>query len=266
MVCLPLSGTARRFIGVLVLMPIITAVWIDVKIASIVVAVLAVGMAYEFSKMLQMPAILATTLVPLLALQSWPVWVFEWEVAWHSGLAAVSFCITMIYRGALAGLFALALSVCLYFSALFLNQIDGHWLLLVLAAVVAASDIAAYFIGRSVGGVRLAPLISPNKTVSGSVGGIFAAIAVMAGLAGIPALAPITGLGLITDLDLEVALFLGCGVAVLSQIGDLLESALKRRLNVKDSGSMLPGHGGLLDRFDGYVFTIPGFYLFFFEI
>ena len=60
------------------------------------------------------------------------------------------------------------------------------------------------------------------------------------------------------------ALFLGCGVAVLSQIGDLLESALKRRLNVKDSSSLLLGHGGLLDRFDGYLLTVPGFYLFFF--
>jgi len=67
-------------------------------------------------------------------------------------------------------------------------------------------------------------------------------------------------------LDVGVALCLGGGVAVLSQIGDLLESALKRRLNVKDSGSILPGHGGLLDRFDGYLFTVPGFYLFFFAI
>jgi phosphatidate cytidylyltransferase len=172
----------------------------------------------------------------------------------------------MLYRGALAGLFAIALSICLYFSALLLNQTDGHWLLLMLAAVVAACDSAAYFVGRSVGGVKLAPLISPNKTVSGSVGGIIAAIAVMAGFAGIPALAPIAGLGPITGLDVGVALCLGGGVAVLSQIGDLLESALKRRLNVKDSGSILPGHGGLLDRFDGYLFTVPGFYLFFFAI
>ena len=116
-------------------------------------------------------------------------------VAWHSGLAVVSFGITIMYRGALAGLFAIALSICLYFSALLLNQTDGHWLLLLLAAVVAACDSAAYFVGRSVGGVKLAPLVSPNKTVSGSVGGIVAAIAVMVGLAGIPALAPIPGWG-----------------------------------------------------------------------
>ena len=149
---------------------------------------------------------------------------------------------------------------------LLLRQTDGHWLLLALAAVVAACDSAAYFVGRSAGGVKLAPLISPNKTVSGSVGGVLAAIAVMVGVAGVPAFATVTGLGPITGLDVGVALYLGGGVAVLSQTGDLLESALKRRLNVKDSGSILPGHGGLLDRFDGYLFTVPGFYLFFFEI
>ena len=259
-----LYSTAQRFIGVLVLVPIIAAVWVDVKIAGIVVTVLAVGMAYEFSKMLKIPVIMATVLMLLISLQSFPIWVFDASMVWHSGLAAVSSCIAMMYRGALAGLFAIVLSLCLYFSTLLLNQTDGHWLFLVLAAVVAACDSAAYFVGRSVGGVKLAPSISPNKTVSGSVGGIVAAIAVMVGLSKIQALAPITGLGPVTGLDTVVALFLGCGVAVLSQIGDLLESALKRNFNVKDSGSLLPGHGGLLDRFDGYLFTVPGFYLFLF--
>ena len=259
-----LSSTARRFIGVLVLVPIITAVWIDIKIAGIVVTVLAVGMAYEFTKMLKIPIITATMLMLLISLQSLPVWVFDASMVWHSGLAVVSFCIATIYRGALAGLFAIVLSICLYFSALLLNQTNGHWLFLVLASVVAACDSAAYFIGRSVGGVKLAPSISPNKTVSGSVGGIVAAIAVMVGLSKIQALALITGLGPVTGLDSVVALFLGCSVAVLSQIGDLLESALKRNFNVKDSSALLPGHGGLLDRFDGYLFTVPGFYLFLF--
>ena len=261
-----LSGTAQRFIGVLVLIPIIIAVWIDVKIAGIVVSILALGMAYEFSKMLKIPAIIAISLTLLIALQSMPAWVFDAGFAWHCGLVAMSFCITIMYRGVLAGLFVIAVSICLYFSTLLLNQTDGNCLLLALAAVVAACDSAAYFIGRSVGGVKLAPLVSPNKTVSGSVGGIVAAMSVMASLAGVSALAPITVLGPMNGLDVGVALFLGCGIAILSQIGDLMESALKRRLNVKDSGSILPGHGGLLDRFDGYLFTVPGFYLFFFVI
>ena len=253
------AGTARRLIGVLVLIPVIIAVWINVKIASIVVMILAVGMAYEFSKMLRMPTIVVIPLTFFIALQSMPVWVFDVEVAWHGGLAAVSFVITTMYRGAFAGLFAMVLSICLYFSTLLLNQTDGHWLLLLLAAVIAACDIAAYFVGRSIGGVKLAPIVSPNKTVSGSVGGIVAAVAVMVAAVCIPASTPIVGLDPLNGLDTGVALLVGCGVAVLSQIGDLLESALKRSLKVKDSGSILPGHGGLLDRFDGYLFTVPGF-------
>ena len=260
----PLAGTARRLIGMLVLIPIIIAVWINVKIAGIVVMILAVGMAYELCKMLKMPAIMVIALTLFIALQSLPVWVFDLELALRAGLAAVSFGITKMYRGAFAGLFVIALSICLYFSTLLLNQTDGHWLLLVLAAVIAACDIAAYFVGRSIGGVKLAPILSPNKTVSGSVGGIVAAVAVMLGVVCIPASTPIVGLEPLNSLDVGAALFLGCGIAVLSQIGDLLESALKRRLKVKDSGSILPGHGGLLDRFDGYLFTVPGFYLFFF--
>jgi phosphatidate cytidylyltransferase len=104
------------------------------------------------------------------------------------------------------------------------------------------------------GGAKLAPAISPNKTISGSVGGIVAAMAVML------AIAPLFELGFV------MALLLGFGLAFLSQIGDLLESALKRRVDVKDSGSILPGHGGLLDRFDGYLLTVPGFYIFLFVI
>ena len=225
--------------------------------------VLAVGREYDFSKMLKTPVIMAVVLLLLIALQSLPVWVFDAGVAWHSGLAAVSSGIIMRYRGALAGLFAIALSICLYFSTLLLNQTNGHLLLLLLAAVVAACDCAAYFVGRSVGGVSW-PSVSPNKTVSGSV---------MESCRNCGHGGPFWNTGFGNDYRIGLSLawmqpsvFLGCGIAVLSQIGDLLESALKRRLNVKDSSSILPGHGGLLDRFDGYLFTVPGFYLFFFVI
>ena len=234
MVALPLSGTVLRLIGVLVLMPIIMIIWSDVKIASIVIAILGTGMAFELNKILKMPVIMATALTLLISLQSFPVWMFDVGVAWHSGLAAVSFGITLAYRGFLAGLYALALSICLYFSAILLDQTDGHWLLLLLAAVVAACDSAAYFVGRTIGGAKLAPSVSPNKTVSGSVGGVIAAVVVMTGLNCIPALAQIAGLEPFTRLDLVNALFLGSSIAILSQIGDLLESALKRSLNVKD--------------------------------
>ena len=257
---LQISGTARRLFGVLVLMPFILAVWFDTKIASIAVTILAAGMAFELSKMLNMSKIVTTASTLFIALQSLPLWVFDGGIFWHIGLALLSFGITVIYGGVLAGLFAVVLAICLYFSALLLHHPDGHALLLVLGAVVAACDIGAYFVGRSVGGTKLAPKVSPNKTVSGSVGGLIAAIAIMIGLTSVTALSPVAG------LDVMTASYLASGVAILSQMGDLLESALKRQFNVKDSSSILPGHGGLLDRFDGYLFTVPGFYLFLFVI
>jgi phosphatidate cytidylyltransferase len=129
-------------------------------------------------------------------------------------------------------------------SLAFLRGDDAAGLkaILFLFAVVWATDIAAYFTGKTLGGPKLAPSISPGKTWSGAVGGAAAGLA--AGLAAAAASgAPITGLLAAT------ALFL----TVVSQAGDLFESAVKRRFGVKDSGHVIPGHGGLMDRVDGLV-------------
>jgi phosphatidate cytidylyltransferase len=126
-------------------------------------------------------------------------------------------------------------------------------MLVALAAIIAACDSAAYFVGRRLGGPKLWQRVSPNKTISGSVGGLVAAMAVTA------LVASIFGIDDLTD-----ALILGLLIGGLSQAGDLMESAVKRQLDVKDSGSILPGHGGLLDRFDGYIFVIPAVYLYIF--
>lgn len=118
----------------------------------------------------------------------------------------------------------------------------GLTAILFLFAVVWATDIAAYFVGRSLGGPKLAPSISPGKTQSGAIGGIVGGV-----LAGI-ALAAYAGLGNLPLLAL-VALLL----SVVSQVGDLFESWVKRRYGVKDSGNIIPGHGGVMDRVDGLV-------------
>ena len=111
-----------------------------------------------------------------------------------------------------------------------------------LFAVVWASDIVAYVIGRAIGGPKLAPQISPKKTWSGAVGGVAAAIAVAMVFA-----QPLT---LTSGLALgSIAVML----SVVAQAGDLFESALKRRFGAKDSGHLIPGHGGLMDRLDGFV-------------
>jgi CDP-diglyceride synthetase len=121
---------------------------------------------------------------------------------------------------------------------------DGLLLATWAMALVWATDIGAFFAGRTIGGPKLAPRISPAKTWSGLGGGIAFATAFAAGLhigAGLPVL-----LVLATPL-----------LAILAQGGDLYESAIKRRAGVKDSGTVLPGHGGVLDRLDGLVPVAP---------
>ena len=118
----------------------------------------------------------------------------------------------------------------------------GLLAILFLFAVVWATDIAAYFVGRSLGGPKLAPSISPGKTQSGAIGGMVGGV--LAGMA----LAAFAGLGNLPLL--AVVAFL---LSIVSQIGDLFESWVKRRHGVKDSGSLIPGHGGVMDRVDGLV-------------
>jgi phosphatidate cytidylyltransferase len=111
-----------------------------------------------------------------------------------------------------------------------------------IVACIWATDIGAYFVGASAGGAKLAPRISPSKTWSGLIGGMAWAATVSA------AMGFVFGLG--TTLSLAV---IGACVAVIGQAGDLAESAAKRGAGVKDSGNLIPGHGGLLDRVDGLV-------------
>ncbi|HEY7296702.1 MAG TPA: phosphatidate cytidylyltransferase [Xanthobacteraceae bacterium] len=118
----------------------------------------------------------------------------------------------------------------------------GFVALLFLFAVVWATDIVAYFVGRALGGPKLAPNISPNKTWSGAIGGTAAAIAVA------------LGLGFAAHLAAPGAIAaLAAALSAVGQIGDLFESALKRRFGVKDSSNLIPGHGGLMDRLDAFV-------------
>jgi len=123
---------------------------------------------------------------------------------------------------------------------------DGRTLCLWLAALVWSVDIAAFAVGRTLGGPKLAPRISPNKTWSGLVGGVLAAT--MVGV--------ITGL-IVGAPGLWVRLALTSGaLAIVEQIGDIAESYAKRRFGAKDSGGLIPGHGGVLDRLDGMLAVV----------
>ena len=124
---------------------------------------------------------------------------------------------------------------------------NGIVLVLWLFFVVWATDTFAYFAGRAIGGPRLAPGISPSKTWAGLGGGMLGAAAVGGTFA-----AAVGGAG-------PAAAALAALLAVVAQAGDLFESWLKRRVDVKDSGTLIPGHGGFLDRVDGLLFAAPAF-------
>lgn len=118
----------------------------------------------------------------------------------------------------------------------------GFVAMIFLFAVVWTTDIAAYFVGRAVGGPKLAPQLSPNKTWSGAIGGVAGAVL---------AAALVVQLGSVGGF--LSATLIAIALSIVAQTGDLLESAIKRRFGAKDAGSLIPGHGGLMDRLDGFV-------------
>jgi phosphatidate cytidylyltransferase len=142
-----------------------------------------------------------------------------------------------------AGLAYIALAMA-YLTILRDSELHGFPMVLWLVLVVVAADVGAYFTGRLIGGPKLWPAVSPGKTRSGAIGGLVAALAV--GLA----------FGAIHDWALLRLAGLSLAVAVASQLGDLLESAVKRRFGVKDASRLIPGHGGLMDRLDGVMGAI----------
>jgi phosphatidate cytidylyltransferase len=123
-------------------------------------------------------------------------------------------------------------------------------LLTMFFAMVMMTDTGAYYTGRSIGRHKLAPRISPGKTIEGAVGGFITAIIT----------GPLCRLIFFPEIPLLHAALLGAAIGVIGQIGDLAESMLKRGADVKDSGTLLPGHGGMLDRVDSILFCAPLLY------
>lgn len=160
-------------------------------------------------------------------------------------LAAAATLLGAFYLGALGGSIA--------GLRLMKPEADGAWRLTLLLATVMASDTVAFFVGHAVGRRRLAPRISPGKTLEGAVGGL------AGGVAGSLA---VRALGL-PGIPLAHAVALGAAVAAMGVLGDLEESLLKRWAGVKDSGTLLPGHGGMLDRLDSLLFAAPVLYYYF---
>ncbi|HLU52469.1 MAG TPA: phosphatidate cytidylyltransferase [Acidimicrobiia bacterium] len=125
---------------------------------------------------------------------------------------------------------------------------------IMIGLVTAMVDIGSYFVGRGFGSRPLAPTLSPNKTVEGFIGGVIFGVITAAVLSTLP---PYESIGFTGSL------ILGGIISLIGPLGDLSESMVKRSLGVKDMGSVLPGHGGMLDRIDSFLFAVPAAYLFF---
>ncbi|MDW3207627.1 MAG: phosphatidate cytidylyltransferase [Alphaproteobacteria bacterium] len=185
-------------------------------------------------------------LMPALPNGGFPVWI---SLCLMGGTLIFAWSAATRKRAFPFGMVAAA-SVCIGCLVIVLAELRSEFYtippLILLVPAVIGTDIGAYFVGRALGGPKLAPKVSPNKTWSGAIGGV--AIAVAAGTATVWAFrqnglqAPL--------IDTLVMLTI---LSVCSQIGDLVESWLKRRAGQKDSGRLIPGHGGLLDRFDGFM-------------
>ncbi|MCC6141505.1 MAG: phosphatidate cytidylyltransferase [Nitrospira sp.] len=187
-----------------------------------------------------------------------PHWALSIEALLLSGLAAV--LVAMLWSShAIASRFhdaAVAIFGPLYIGLTLGTLVStralpsGEWLIVFIAVVTWASDIGAYYAGTLWGRHPLAPTISPKKSMEGLAGGL--ALAMAAAL--------LTQFWLIPELTMFHALMLGLLMTGTGLVGDLCESVIKRAVGVKDSGGILPGHGGMLDRLDSLLFTAPTFY------
>ncbi len=232
-----------RFISAAILGPIaLAALWFGGAYWAIFINLAMAGLGYEW-------AILAGR-----GKKSWiPVWLAcTWLIACIAGipyglLALAAFTLLIAWRD---GKFAAAGLPYAAFGGLSLlwlriQPTHGFGDTLLVVATVWGTDIGAYAIGRVIGGKKMAPHISPGKTWSGSAGGL-----VTGALAGAICVTALHG-------NLLIGLAFGAALSIAAQAGDLLESAIKRKLGVKDSGDTIPGHGGLFDRLDGFLAASP---------
>lgn len=238
-----------RIISALILAPLALGLaWLGGWPFAALLGVAAIAMALELSALLPGQSTTSRVMLAGFALLAILLTAIGGPfVALLAAVAGLTFAISIaILRGAplwpplLAYLYLIPPLVALLWLRLDAEygRLAVFWLLL----VVWATDIFAYFVGRGIGGPRIAPRLSPKKTWAGLIGGMFGAGVVGAAAA------------IWLDLGSPAMLALvSAGLAVVAQAGDFFESALKRRAGVKDSGRLIPGHGGVLDRVDGLV-------------
>jgi len=242
----------RPVFGIVLALIVIAAIYGGTPYLAIIVAAAAFAAAREWHRIVgeggPSPELVPTTIAIWLALIAfilWPHGIAPYVVLLCGTFLVLALSMTRRSRPLWRAGCVLYLGIP-SLAILTLRQIPPHgaWLIGALFAVVWATDTGALVVGNLVGGPKLASVLSPNKTWSGTIGGIIAAaiaesifIAIIGGHAG------------------AAALF-GAGLAVLAHLGDLFESWVKRRFHTKDSGGLIPGHGGVLDRIDSTLFAV----------
>jgi phosphatidate cytidylyltransferase len=247
-----------RIASALVLGAVVLALaWMGGVPFRILSAAMAAAIFYEWGGMARgdtgrTPILMRTLLVVVLA-----VMIAGLPAPICFGLLAIAVLIALVFeRGRHGGYWnagGLAYAAVPALAAAFLRGGDDAGLkaMIFLFVVVWATDILAYFVGRSVGGPKLAPAISPGKTQSGALGGaVGGVVAGMCLCLAVGSRQPIAVMALVALL-----------LSIVSQAGDLAESAMKRHFGVKDSGRLIPGHGGIMDRVDGLVAAAVLFYV-----
>ena len=243
----PSSALRLRILSALVMAPLaLAAVWFGSPYFPALVALLAIGMGREWARLAGgntppvSALVIATPLAAIAAIFFGASVLAILLVLLGATLVGV---VARLTRAAaplwLAGGTAWLALPCV--AILWVAAADGRNAILWLLALVWASDIGAYAAGRSFGGPRLAPLLSPNKTWAGAMGGAGCAALVGGGAA------------LLFDGPIAISMGMSLVLSVAAQVGDLMESLAKRKFGAKDSGALIPGHGGLLDRLDSLL-------------
>lgn len=253
----------QRIKTAIILVIIVGVAMFTSKVPFLFLPLLAVGVliaSHEWTKLMpkrKQPArfialVLFVTLMSVFIPQSWLIW---WVLSFGIWVMATKWVLVFPAqekwygkRLFIMGVIILTASITAMYS---LWQISPWWLMYVFLLVWCA-DSGAYFVGRKLGKRKLAPNVSPNKSIEGLVGGIITASLVAIGV----------GIGLdLTGVALVAFLSLSGLTVMASVLGDLFESMLKRRAGIKDSGTILPGHGGVLDRIDSLLSATPVFAL-----
>ena len=263
------SNITKRIVTALVMLPLVVgALWIGYPYADILTFIVGVLLSWEWCNMVpsRKPTVYFGAYVLPLAVS---IFVFDTHAIILTIALATVFAYLKSRKENESFLLTLGTpyisigvgSLMWIYHDIFIYSPNNFYMTLWFLLMVWAMDVGAYIVGTNLKGPKLAPSISPNKTWSGLIGGMLLAVAVSGAFFFLLASYRVIG-----NIDSGTKLFfavLAALISGLSQVGDLIESAIKRHLGLKDSSTLIPGHGGVFDRVDGLIFVAPITYFLF---